>query len=99
MFDIAPDLLDRDFSAAGPERAGDISYVRTREGWLSLSVIQNPACRRVIGRAVSNRMKRDPLPGSRDALLDHQGGADLAMVMGTPGAGRVGDLRIHRRLS
>jgi transposase InsO family protein len=39
-FNIAPNLLDRDFSAAGPNQkwAGDISYIRTREGWLYLAV-------------------------------------------------------------
>jgi transposase InsO family protein len=40
-FNIAPNLLDRDFSAAGPNQkwAGDTSYIWTREGWLNLAVI------------------------------------------------------------
>tara|TARA_R110000737_G_scaffold347356_1_gene378740 strand:- start:158 stop:682 length:525 start_codon:yes stop_codon:yes gene_type:complete len=60
-FDIAPNLLDRNFSAAGPNQkwAGDISYIWTREGWLYLAVILDLHSRRVIGWAVSNRMKRD----------------------------------------
>ena len=60
-FNIAPNLLDRDFSAARPNRkwAGDISYVWTQEGWLYLAVILDLHSRRVIGWAVSNRMKRD----------------------------------------
>jgi|TARA_B110001469_G_C9540535_1_gene268449 putative transposase len=35
-FNIAPNLLDRDFAAEQPNQkwAGDISYVWTREGWL-----------------------------------------------------------------
>lgn len=37
----------------------DISYVWTREGWLYLAVILDLHSRRVIGWAVSNRMKRD----------------------------------------
>lgn len=34
-FNIAPNLLDRDFTADAPNQkwAGDISYVWTREGW------------------------------------------------------------------
>ena len=61
-FNIAPNLLDRDFTADGPNQkwAGDISYVWTREGWLYLAVILDLHSRRVIGWAVSNRMKRDP---------------------------------------
>lgn len=60
-FNIAPNLLDRDFMADAPNRkwAGDISYVWTREGWLYLAVILDLHSRRVIGWAVSNRMKRD----------------------------------------
>ena len=60
-FNIAPNLLDRDFTANAPNQkwAGDISYVWTREGWLYLAVILDLHSRRVIGWAVSNRMKRD----------------------------------------
>ncbi|MEP0963368.1 MAG: IS3 family transposase [Roseobacter sp.] len=60
-FNIAPNLLDRDFTADAPNQkwAGDISYVWTREGWLYLAVILDLHSRRVIGWAVSNRMKRD----------------------------------------
>ncbi len=58
---IAPNLLKRDFNADGPNQkwAGDISYVWTREGWLYLAVILDLHSRRVIGWAVSNRVKRD----------------------------------------
>nr|WP_093164424.1 IS3 family transposase [Aliiruegeria lutimaris] len=60
-FNIAPNLLDRDFLADRPNRkwAGDISYVWTQEGWLYLAVILDLHSQRVVGWAVSNRMKRD----------------------------------------
>ena len=60
-FNIAPNLLDQDFSTTGPNQkwAGDISYIWTGEGWLYLAVILDLYSRRVIGWAVSNRMKRD----------------------------------------
>lgn len=60
-FNIAPNLLDRDFTTDIPNRkwAGDISYIRTREGWLYLAVVLDLHSRRVIGWAVSNRIKRD----------------------------------------
>ena len=60
-FNIAPNLLDRNFVADKPNQkwAGDISYIWTREGWLYLAVILDLHSRRVIGWAVSNRMKRD----------------------------------------
>ena len=60
-FNIAPNLLERDFTANAPNQkwAGDISYVWPQEGWLYLAVILDLHSRRVIGWAVSNRMKRD----------------------------------------
>ena len=60
-FNIAPNLLERDFTADRPNQkwAGDISYIWTREGWLYLAVILDLHSRRVIGWAVSDRMKRD----------------------------------------
>ena len=60
-FNIAPNLLNRNFSADRPNQKWvvDISYVWTREGWLYLAVILDLHSRRVIGWAVSNRMKRD----------------------------------------
>jgi putative transposase len=60
-FNIAPNLLDRNFAANEPNQkwATDISYTWTREGGVSLAVILDLHSRRVIGWAVSNRMKRD----------------------------------------
>ncbi|NVN38520.1 IS3 family transposase [Komagataeibacter swingsii] len=59
--DIAANLLDGDFLADGPNRkwAGDISYIWTAEGWLYLAVVIDLFSRRVIGWAVSDRMKKD----------------------------------------
>jgi putative transposase len=52
-FNIAPNLLDQDFSATGPNQkwAGDISYIWTNEGWLYLAVVIDLYSRRVIGWA------------------------------------------------
>ena len=49
-FNIAPNLLDQDFSAIGPNQkwAGDISYIWTSEGWLYLAVILDLYSQRVI---------------------------------------------------
>lgn len=58
---VAPNLLDQDFTTTGPNQkwAGDISYIWTQEGWLYLAVIIDLHSRRVIGWAVSNRLKKD----------------------------------------
>ena len=58
---VAANWLDGDFAAHAPNRkwAGDITYVWTSEGWLYLAVILDLHSRRVVGWAVSDRMKKD----------------------------------------
>ena len=60
-FNIAPNWLDRDFCASRTNQkwVGDISYIWTKEGWLYLAVIIDLYSRRVVGWAVSNRLKKD----------------------------------------
>lgn len=60
-FNIAPNWLDRNFHADRPNQkwVGDISYIWTREGWLYLAMIIDLHSRRVVGWAVSNRLKKD----------------------------------------
>ena len=61
VFNIAPNLLQQDFAASRPNQkwAGDITYIWTREGWVYLAVILDLFSRRVVGWAISNRMKQD----------------------------------------
>ncbi|MEC3950212.1 IS3 family transposase [Sphingobium sp. HWE2-09] len=58
---VAANWLDGDFAADAPNRkwAGDITYIWTSEGWLYLAVILDLHSRRVVGWAVSDRMKKD----------------------------------------
>jgi putative transposase len=48
---VAPDLLKRNFTAEHPDQlwAGDISYLRTWEGFLYLAVVIDACTRRVVG--------------------------------------------------
>ena len=59
-FNIAPNLLYRDFSAAGPNQkwAGDISYIWTREGWLYLAVVIDLFARNVVGWSMKPTLSR-----------------------------------------
>jgi len=55
---IAPNLLERDFSAPAPNQvvAGDITYIPTTDGWLYLAVLLDLYSRRVVGWAMSDRI-------------------------------------------
>ena len=53
----APDLLERKFTATEPNRvwAGDMTFIRTREGWLHLAVLLDVFSRLVVGHAMDSR--------------------------------------------
>ncbi|HGH4843462.1 TPA: IS3 family transposase [Klebsiella pneumoniae] len=55
---VSENLLKQDFSASGPNQkwAGDITYLRTDEGWLYLAVVIDLWSRAVIGWSMAPRM-------------------------------------------
>ena len=58
MVPAIPDHVHGDFTASGPDVlwVGDITYVRTWEGWLYLATVIDVFSRRVIGWAVADHM-------------------------------------------
>ena len=61
---VSENLLEQDFYASGPNQkwAGDITYLRTDEGWLYLAVVIDLWSRAVIGRSMSPRMTAQETP-------------------------------------
>ena len=57
----APDLVKRDFSAPGADMLwlADITYVRTHQGWLYLSVVMDVWSRKVVGWSMGPHMTAD----------------------------------------
>ena len=55
---VAPNLLQRDFSAKGPDQVwvGDLTYLWTREGWMYLAVLIDLYSRSIVGWSMSERM-------------------------------------------
>jgi putative transposase len=53
----APDLIQRQFLARSPDEAwaGDMTFIRTREGWLHLAVLLDLFSRRIVGWAMGER--------------------------------------------
>ena len=58
---VAPNRLAQDFSVAAPNRTwlADITYLRTREGWLYLACVLDLFNREIVGWAMKERMTRD----------------------------------------
>jgi transposase InsO family protein len=76
---VAPNLLDRKFEASTPNQrwVGDITYLRTSEGWLFLAAVLDLHSRMVVGWAVS-------------AVIDRHlvlKALDMAIKRRCPGAG------------
>jgi putative transposase len=57
----APDLVERDFSADGPDRlwVADITYIPTWAGFLYLAVVLDVFSRRVVGWAMANHLRTE----------------------------------------
>jgi putative transposase len=57
----APDLVQRDFTATGPDElwVADITYVATWAGWLYLAVVLDAWSRRVVGWAMATHLRTE----------------------------------------
>ena len=57
----APDLVDRDFTAMGPNQlwVADITYVPTMTGFLYLAVVLDAWSRKVVGWAMANHLRAE----------------------------------------
>lgn len=77
----APDLLDRQFTAPEPNRVwvGDMTFIRTREGWLYLAILLDLFSRRVVGWAM----------GSKPDQVLCLGALDMAREQRRPEAGLI----------
>jgi putative transposase len=56
-----PDLVCRDFTAAAPatKLVGDITYIRTWEGWLYLATVLDCFSKKVVGYALAEHMRTE----------------------------------------
>lgn len=62
--DVRPDLVEREFKALGPNRlwVADITYVRTKAGFVYAAFVTDLFSRRILGWALSDSMRTELLP-------------------------------------
>jgi len=67
----APDLVDRDFSASGPDElwVADITYVPTWAGFLYLAVVLDAWSRRIVGWSMATHLRTSLVPDAFDMAL------------------------------
>jgi putative transposase len=77
---IAPNLLERNFVAAAPNRVwlADITYVETDQGWLYLAAVMDLYSRRIVGWAMQDHLRTElPLTALSMAISMQRPGAGL----------------------
>lgn len=79
--EAAPDLLNRAFTAPAPDKVwvGDMTFIRTRQGWLHLAMLLDVYSRRVVGWAMGDRAN-GPL---------HESALAMALEQRRPAAGLI----------
>ena len=77
----APDLVDRDFSAPGPDRlwVADITYLPTRAGFCYLAAVTDAWSRRVVGWSMATHLRTELVTAA----------LDMAVARRRPGPGLV----------
>jgi putative transposase len=79
-FPIAANLLERNFTAAAPNRIwlADITYVETDQGWLYLATVMDLYSRKIIGWAMCDHLRTElPLAALRMAISVQRPGDGL----------------------
>ena len=92
----APDLVNRDFSAVGPDQlwVADITYVPTWAGFIYLAVVLDAFSRRIIGWAIRAHLGTElVLDALNMALAQRRPKDDFASRNGQPRARRYGPRR------
>jgi transposase InsO family protein len=78
----APDLVDRDFARAEPNRlwACDLKYIQTGQGFLFLAAVQDVFSRRIIGWSMRDDLKADLVLDALGMAVTGRGGDAAGVV-------------------
>jgi transposase InsO family protein len=70
----APDLIGRDFTAKKRDQrwCGDITYIKSWDGWVYLATVIDLHSRRVVGWAVADHMRTDLVTDALQMALEHR---------------------------
>jgi putative transposase len=71
---VAENILDRQFKSDAPNRVwvGDITYIRTLEGWLYLAVLIDLFSRRVVGWSMADHLRTELPMGALEMALGNR---------------------------
>jgi putative transposase len=74
---VSPNWLNRDFKTLAPNEVwtSDITYLRTKEGWLYLCVFIDLYSRKIVGWSIANHMRASFVCEALQSALDRRPGA------------------------
>ena len=75
----APDLVDRDLSATGPNRlwVADITFVPTMAGFLYPAVVLDAGSRRIVGWAMATHLRAELVSGALEMAVGQRRPKDV----------------------
>lgn len=81
-------MLDRQFTVTQPNKVWttDITYIRTKQGWLYLCVMLDLFSRRIVGWQTSHRIDRQLVCDTFNYAMDRQGYPTGVMVHSDQGS-------------
>jgi putative transposase len=75
----APDLVDRKFTAAGPDQlwVADITYVPTAAGFLYLAVVLDAWSRKIVGWSMANHLRAELVLAALEVAVSQRRPTDV----------------------
>ncbi len=75
----APDLVDRNFAASGPDQlwVADITYVPTAAGFLYLAVVLDAWSRKIVGWSMANHLRTELVLDAMEAAVGQRRPKDV----------------------
>jgi putative transposase len=84
----APDLVDRDFTAAGPDQlwVADITFVPTSAGFMYLAVVLDAWSRKIVGWSMANHLRAELVVDALEMALGQRRPANGVIVHSDQGS-------------
>ncbi len=96
-YGASPNLLDRQFTVIRPNQVwvGDITYIRTDEGWLYLAVLLDLYSRQIVGWQMSTRIDRKLVYDAMQAAILTRGNPEGVMLHSDQGCNMRRKITAH----
>jgi len=98
--DVAPDLVDRDFTATAPNQlwVADVTYVPTVQGWLYLACVTDVFSRMVLGWSMASHRKAALVVDAVAMAVHRRGGSVPGVIHHSDRGGEYTSHQLEREL-